>query len=204
MSNSFSINRLALVLGLFIAPTQNANGQNSTTESSKWELRISSGAFVPTGDQRDILEDAQITSLQVSRVINHSLAITGTFGWARSRDLTSIDTPKLDVYTSDLGLEIRPRRWFPGNAVTFDAFAGVGAGARSYNYRKLDEEATHNLAGYAAVGGEVGMGRFGLRVEVRDYVTGFKPLIGPGNSQTRNDIVIAAAVRFNRNRGSQN
>jgi hypothetical protein len=44
-----------------------------------------------------------------------------------------------------------------------------------------------------------GIGRLGLRVEVRDYVTGFKPLIGNGQSQARNDMVITAAVRINRN-----
>jgi hypothetical protein len=82
--------------------------------------------------------------------------------------------------------------------VTFDAFAGIGAGARSYNYRKLDVGATHNVAGYGAVGGEIGVSRVGIRLEVRDYVSGFKPLIGGGVSRTRNDMVITAAVRINR------
>jgi hypothetical protein len=135
--------------------------------------------------------------------VRPSVAITGTFAWARSRDLTSTDTPKLDVFMSDLGVEARPAEWFLDRAVTFTPFAGVGAGARSYNYRKLDVDAAHNLAAYGTVGGELGMGRVGLRLEVRDYATGFKPLVGAGASDQRNDVVITAGVRFNRQRASQ-
>jgi hypothetical protein len=52
-------------------------------------------------------------------------------------------------------------------------------------------------------GGELGVGRVGLRVEVRNYVTGFKPLVGVGKIDTRNDVVLMASVRFNRRHGSQ-
>ena len=68
--------------------------------------------------------------------------------------------------------------------------------------KKGGGDATHNLAGYATVGGELGMGRVGLRLEVRDYVTGFE-LIDAGMSEARNDVVIMAALRFNRHRASQ-
>jgi hypothetical protein len=60
-------------------------------------------------------------------------------------------------------------------------------------------DATHNLAGYASVGSELGMGRVGLRVEVRDYLAGFQPLVGSGRSATRNDVVIMAALSFDWN-----
>ena len=80
--------------------------------------------------------------------------------------------------------------------MTFAPFVGAGAGARSYNYRNLDVDATHNVAAYGAAGGELGVGRVGLRLEVRDYVTGFKPLAGRGASDTRNGVVIMVGVRF--------
>jgi hypothetical protein len=82
--------------------------------------------------------------------------------------------------------------------VTFRPFVGAGAGGRSYNHRKLDLDATHDVAGYGTVGGEFGAGRVGLRLEVRDYVTGFKPLVGRGSATTRNDLVLMAGLRFNR------
>ena len=181
-----------------------AVAQAAASQPRTWEARVTSGALVPTGGQRDFLADAQLTAIQVSRVLRPSLAITGTFGWARSRDVAAVANPKLDVFTSDVGIELRPRQWFAARGVTFDAFAGVGAGARSYNYRKLDEPATHNLAGYGALGGELGMGRVGLRVEVRDYVSGFKPLSSAGESRPRNDVIITAALRFKRHRVPQN
>jgi hypothetical protein len=201
------LTRAALIavgtLGMLLSSTRTAVAQTSAPEARKWELRVTSGALVPTGNQRNFLKDAQVTAAQLSWVVRPSLAITGTFGWARSRDIASVDTPKLDVFTSDVGVEVRPAQWFADGAVTFSPFAGLGAGARSYNYRKLDVDATNNLAGYGTVGGELGFGRVGLRLEARNYVTGFKPLVGGGKSDMRNDVVIMAGLRINRQRASQ-
>ena len=195
-------------LGLLLVPlhttcAQSAAAPSSAPPANRWDLRFTSGALVPTGNQRNALKDAQASAVQFSWLVLPSLAVTGTFGWARSRDLASVATPKLDVFTSDLGVEARSAKWFAGRAVTLIPFAGVGAGARSYNYRKLDVDATNNLAGYVAVGGEVAVGRVGLRLEARDYATGFKPLVGAGTSATRNDIVIMAGLSFNRRRALQ-
>jgi hypothetical protein len=203
MSNSSAVSIAIVALGLLLSATHTADAQVPAPRGRTWELRVTSGAFVPTGNQRNSLEDAHVTAAQLSWVLRPSLAITGTFAWARSRDLRSVDTPKLDVFTSDLGVEARRGRWFADRAVTFSPFLGLGAGARSYNYRKLDVDATNNLAGYASAGGELGIGRVGVRLEVRDYVTGFKPLVGGGPADTRNDVVIMAALRFNRQRASQ-
>jgi hypothetical protein len=188
------------VLTALIAPAQAAKAQNPTPRTSAWEFRVTSGAFVPTGSQRTPLQNAQVTAAQVSWAIRPSLAITGTFGWARSRDMSATESPRLDVFTSDLGVEARGGVWFAQRAVTFTPFAGLGAGVRSYNYRSRDVNATHNAAGYGTVGGEVGIGRVGVRLEVRDYATGFKPLVGRGPSDVRNDVVMMVALRFNRPR----
>lgn len=189
----------AVAMGLLLSSTRSATAQDSTRSPSPWEIRVTGGSFVPAGAQRNVLKEGKVKAVQISRVLHPSLAVTGTFGWARSQDLVSVDNPKLDVFTSDLGIELRPRTWFAGRAVNFDAFVGFGGGMRSYNYRKLDIGATHNLAAYGAVGGEVGIGRVGVRLEVRDYVAGFKPMAGIGESHARNDVVITAAVRINRN-----
>ena len=188
-------------LGMLVAASRSSAAQ--TARSNTWELRFTTGALVPTGAQRNSLKDAPISAAQLSWAVRPSLAITGTFGWARSRDLSSIETPKLDVFTSDLGIEARPAEWFAGRAVSFSPFAGAGAGARSYNYRSLNVDATNNFAAYGAVGGELGIGRVGLRAEMRDYASGFKPLAGSGRSGTRNDVIMMLAVRFNRHRAPQ-
>jgi hypothetical protein len=154
-----------------------------------WEFRVPAGGLVPTGAQRDALKDAHLSAAQLSYVVRPAFAITATVGWARSRDLASANDPKLDVFTYDVGAEARAPQWFAGRAVTFRPFVGAGAGARSYNHRKLDVDATHNVTGYGAVGGELGMGRVGLRLEARDYVSSFRPLVGGGSASTRNDVV---------------
>jgi hypothetical protein len=194
--------RIGLV-GLVICSNV-AVAQSSAQEQGAWELRIASGAFVPTGAQRNSLSDAQMTAAQVSWLVRPSAAVTGTFAWARTRDVALPNTPKLDAFASDLGIEARGGQWFRDCAMTFDPFVGVGAGARSYNYRNMDVEAAHNLAGYGEIGGELGVRRVGLRVEVRDYVSGFRPLVGVGHAETRNDVVVMVGLRFKRQHAAQN
>lgn len=190
-------------LALLLAPAYAASAQSPDTQGRHWEFRVTGGALIATGDQRNDVKDAQMSAAQLSWLVRPSLAITGTLGWARSRDLASVGRPKLDVFTSDLGVEARPRTWFADRAVSFAPFVGAGAGARSYNYRKLDVAATNNLAGYGAVGGELGVGRVGVRVEARDYVSGFEPLTGIGASGTRNDVVFMVGLRLDRQRATR-
>lgn len=196
MSISFARLGAASLLGMVLVTSTSSAQTPNASQSSPWELRITSGALVPTGDQRGSLRNAKTTAAQLSWVVRPSLAITGTFAWARSRDVATVGSPKLDVFTSDVGVEARGRQWLTGRAVTFSPFVGLGAGARSYNHRKLDVDATTNLAGYGAIGGELGWRRVGVRLEARDYATGFKPLIGAGESKARNDVVVMVGLRF--------
>jgi hypothetical protein len=188
----------AAALSLVFSSTGQAAGQAPTPHASL-EFRVPSGAFLPAGDHRHSLSTSHVTAAQLSWVIRPQLAVTGTFGWARSRDVATVDHPKLDVFTSDVGIEVRSHEWFADGPVGVKAFAGMGGGMRSYNYRSLTVDATHNLAGYAAIGSELEMGRVGLRVEARDYLAGFQPLVGSGKSVTRNDVVIMAALSFDWN-----
>lgn len=203
MSASASALRSALVLGALVSARASL-AQTSSARPNAWEARITSGAFIPTGDQRSSLRNAATTAAQVSWMVRPSLAVTGTFTWARSRDLAIVAQPRLDVFSSDLGLEARLRERLSGSAVTLAPFVGVGAGVRSYNYRKLDQDATHNLAGYAAIGGEIGVRRVGVRLEARDYLSAFKPLIGTGSAATRNDVVVMVGLRIKRQHATQN
>ena len=161
-----------------------------------WEFLVSSGAVVPTGAQREAIKRGNLTTTQLSYVLRPAVAVTATLGWARSRDIATVGDPKLDVFTYDVGAELRAPRWAAGNAITFSPFAGVGAGGRSYNHRSLHVDATHNVAAYGSVGGELGIRRVRLRLEARDYVTGFKPLNGVGASRMGNDVVVMAGLRL--------
>jgi hypothetical protein len=190
----------SLALATLVASPRDAAAQATTPTRNSWELIASSGALVPTGAQRGVLEDAALSTAQLSYVIRSRWAVTTMFGWARSRDLVAAGAPKLDVFTWDAGAEARAPRWREKGALALTPFAGMGAGTRSFNHRALDVDATHDVAGYGAVGGELGMGRVQLRVEVRDYVTGFRPLTGGGRVEARNDVVAMVGLRFTRQR----
>ncbi len=190
----------AASLALIIASSSTAKAQEAAPRARSWEFRASSGALVVTGAERGHLKSGQLSAAQLSWSVRPRLALTGTFAWAQSRDLAAADAPKLDVFTTDIGLEGRSATWHADGPVSIGTFAVLGGGARSYNYRKLDEPATHNLAGFGGVGGDIGMGRVGLRLEARSYAAGFKPLAGVGRSRVGSDVVIMGALRFNRRR----
>ena len=192
---------IAAAVGCTLIITSNLSAQatepqGTTGKPARWELLVPSGAILPTGMQRDAIKRGNLSAVQLTYVARPALAITSTLGWARSRDIATVRDPKLDVFTYDVGAEVRASRWIAGKTMTFSAFAGVGAGGRSYNYRKLDVNATHNLSAYASAGGELGIRRVRVRLEARDYVSGFKPLAGEGTARTGSDVVLMAGLRF--------
>ncbi len=193
----------AAALGCLLAGTSRLAAQatdslTAPARRSGWEFLVPGGAVVPTGAQRGAMKRANLTAAQLAYVVRPALAVTATIGWARTRDIASAGDPKLDVFTYDVGAEVRGARRRVGGGVRFAPFAGVGAGARSYDYRSLDVAATHNVAAYGAVGGELGARRIRLRLEARDYVSGFRPLGGAGTSEARNDVVVMAGLRYAR------
>ena len=147
---------IAAVISSTLATGLSAQSPDAQSEPKRgrWELNIPAGALVPTGDQRDAIKRAKMSAVQVSFLASPMVAITTTGGWARSRDVASAGTPKLDVFSYDVGAEVRTPRT-AAKGMTFSAFAGAGGGGRSYNYRKLDLDATHNLSAYGSVGGPV-------------------------------------------------
>jgi hypothetical protein len=172
----------------------NANAQDIASHGSNgFELRPYAGAFIPTGQQRDFLKDAVIVGGQASYRIVPQLALTGTLGWSPSKDRITPGDQKLDVWQYDLGAELRAPSWLSSGAWDFTPFVGLGGGGRTYNYRDLDVDSKTNVAGFGTLGGELGYGRIGLRVEGRDYVSQFKPFTG-GDSKTRNDVTVAAGL----------
>ena len=183
---------------VLLASPRPTHAQESPARRNGWELIASSGALVPANAQRSALRDAALSTAQLSYVIGQRVAVTTMFGWARSRDLASAGAPKLDVYTYDVGAEARAPRWLEGKVASLTPFVGAGVGGRSYDHRKLDVAATHALAGYGAAGGELGVGRVRLRLEVRDYVTAFKPLVGAGSAAMRHEVMAMAGLRFTR------
>ena len=184
----------AAVFALSSALSASANAQDQARVGSNgFELRPYAGAYIPTGDQRDLLKDAVIVGGQASYRILPQLAVTGTLGWSPSKDRITPGDQTLDIWQYDVGAELRAPSWFTSGPMDFTPFVGLGAGGRTYNYRDLDVDSKTNVAGYGVLGGELGFGRIGWRVEARDYVSQFKPFTG-GDSKTRNDVTVATGV----------
>lgn len=181
-------------LGLLAGMARPATAQEAPRHPSRWEFLVSSGTLVPTGAQRGAIARGGVTAARLS-FSPGPVAVTATLGWSRSRDVATEGRPKLDAFLYDLGAELRAPRLRLGT-LAVRPFGGAGVGGRSYNYRSLDVEATHNLAAFISAGSEFGLGRVRLRLEVRDYLTGFKPLQGQGRSATRNDLVLLAGLRL--------
>jgi hypothetical protein len=163
--------RAAVIASTFLVTSnlsaQATDSQAAPRKPARWELVVPTGAILPTGVQGDAIKRGNLSAVQLTYVVRPALAITSTVGWARSRDVATTGSPKLDVFTYDVGAELRAPRRLAGKAATFSPFAGLGAGGRSYNYRKLDVDATHNVAAYASVGGELGFRRVRVRLEAR-------------------------------------
>ncbi|MBL0178547.1 MAG: hypothetical protein IPP98_05390 [Gemmatimonadetes bacterium] len=186
---------LTAVLLLTVAAARPARAQE---EVPRWQFRIASGSLLPTGAQRDAVKRAPMIAAQLSRGITPAIAVVSTIGWARSRDLATIDAARLDIFSADLGLEATASTRQISKTFSFTPIIGLGSGMRYYHHRHLAADATTTLGGYVAAGGEVGIGRVGVRLEVRDYLTNFTPLIAGGRSAVRNDVMLLGALRLKR------
>lgn len=189
--------RLTITIVTIIAATASFAYAQSSPQGPKWEFLISSGQLVPTGAQRHEFDRGNLTALQVGLVADEHLVVTTSAGWGRTRSIGA-GTPRLDVFTYDLGAEVRASKSPITNWLSVMPFAGIGGGGRSYNYRHLPVDATHNVAGYISLGAELGIRWGRLRLEARNYVGGFKPLDGSSGSATRNDVVVLTGVRIGR------
>jgi hypothetical protein len=160
------------------------------------EVRPFVGAYIPTGDQRDLLKDAVLVGGQASWRVIPAFAISGTFAWSPSKDRITPGNQTLDLFQYDLGAELRADSWYDGGFITLTPFVGLGAGGRTYSYRDLNVGNQTNFDGYGSLGGDIGFGPVALRIEARDYVSRFKPLTGGGDTGTRNDIGLAAGIAY--------
>lgn len=186
------------VVAALLLTAVTAQAARAQDGAPSWQFRLANGSLVPTGAQRDALKRAPVLAAQLSRILTPTLAVVGTFGWARSRDLATVDATKLDIFSADLGIEATGSTRRISNTFSFTPLVGLGSGVRSYHHRNLAVDETTTLGGYLAAGGEVGIGRVGVRLEVRDYLTNFTPLIAGGRSSVRNEVMLLGALRLKR------
>lgn len=183
----------ATLFGASLVPSAAAQ---SITES-RLEVRPFIGAFIPTGSQRDMLDNAVTVGFQGAYAVMSYLSIVGTFSVTPSSDTRAALDDDLDVFSYDIGAELQKSFIMTSTGMTLSPFIGLGAGGRTYDYRDRVTHAESNIAAYGAVGAQLRMGSIGLRLEARDYVSSFTGLTGEmTRRETRNDLAILSALSF--------
>jgi hypothetical protein len=158
------------------------------------ELRPTAGAVLPTGDQRDLFDDAASFGAQLAWEYKPDLHFVGAFGWSPTRHHLAMTDGDVNVFTYDVGVEfnlVRPMgpRW------ELKPFVGVGAGARTYDYAEPGVDAETCQSGYATLGTEFQRGFAALRLEARDYLYCYKNPVLDRN-ETRNEVGLSLGVAF--------
>lgn len=179
-------------LAALATTTARAEGDDRAVEIAPF-----AGAWIPTGDQRDLLDDAPLLGVTASWALHRNLAVVGTFGWAPSQVEGLGSEGDLDLFQYDVGVQGQLPIAMAGGW-TLKPFVGLGVGARTYSFRDLDVDAETDLAGYVAVGGKAEYGPVQLGLSARDYVSAFDGIGDEADSTTRNDLGLLASlgVRF--------
>jgi outer membrane protein with beta-barrel domain len=183
-----------LALALSSGTVQKAAAQQPT---HRFELVPFSAAFVPTGAHANTLESGFGAGLLGAYAFNQHFSAVGRFAYSSTED-RSTTNEDVNVFTYDIGAEAGIDKQLTA-AIKIRPFLGVGMGGRAYDYDDRESESQYDVAGYGAGGAQLMMGRFGWRVEVRNYLSGFKGLSGELDSrQARNDLSISSGmvVRF--------
>ncbi len=192
---SSRIASLTFAVAAVVATAGLAAAQTSTATTPGFELLVPSGTVVPTGAQGDDMSRGNLTAVQLSFGLRPDLVLTSTVGWTRTTPRRLGPEARLHVFTYDAGVEYRAPRRASDRRVNLKPFTGVGLGARTHHYRDANIATSSTLAAYASAGGELGIAKVRLRLEVRDYLTWGRPL-GTGPRAARNDAAVLAGLRL--------
>lgn len=185
--------RLTLALVGFLALGGTASAQ---VRGPRFEFRPFAGAYVPTGRQSDAFGSAFTAGTQGAVDLTRSIALVGNFAWIHGTDRLSDLGSRVETYQYDAGLELGLSRPVEA-AFMFRPFLGIGGGGRTYGYKDPGHATKTVATGHGALGTEFLFGRTALRIELRDYVSGYA---APGSTKnvTRNDMTytLGFAWRF--------
>ena len=159
------------------------------------EIRPFVGMYIPTGDQRDLFDDAAILGLQAALELRPSFHLLGTFGWAPGQTKYAAAKNDVQIFQYDVGLELNMVRAL-GEAWLFKPFLGLGGGARTYLYQDDNLKNQTCAAAYGALGAEFEFARTAIRLEGRDNVFCFRSALPGITSKTRNDVGLSLGLAY--------
>ena len=161
----------------------------------KPEIRPFAGMYVPTGDQRDLFENAPMFGLQAALELRPNFHVLGTFGYVPGQTKYVATSDNVQIFQYDVGVEVDMVRSL-GESWLFKPFFGLGGGARTYLYDADNLTNRTCAAGYAALGTEFQYGRTAIRFEGRDNVFCYKSALPNVESKTRNDIGLSLGIAY--------
>ena len=159
------------------------------------EIRPFMGVYLPTGDHRDLFDDAAMFGLQAALELRPSFHLLGTFGWIPGQAKYAVVNNDVQIFQYDVGLELNLVREL-GEAWLFKPFLGFGGGARTYVYDDDNLKNRTCTSGYGALGTELQLGRAAIRLEGRDNVFCFRSALPGIKSKTRNDVGLSLGLAY--------
>lgn len=159
------------------------------------EIRPFVGMYIPTGDQRDLFDDAAMFGVQAALEFRPSFHLLGTFGWAPGQTKYAVAKDNVQIFQYDVGLELNMVREL-GESWLFKPFLGFGGGARTYLYDDDNLKNRTCAAGYGALGAELQFARTAIRLEGRDNVFCFRSALPDIKSKTRNDVGLSLGLAY--------
>ena len=181
------------VLAAFTLVASTAAAQR--VESFGFELRPFVGAFVPMGAQRDDFKDATTVAGQAAWELSDHWHILGSIGWTHGHHkFASVSKDNTYIIHYDIGTEANLMKELGVNWL-WKPFAGVGVGARSYDYGADAVDTKTCSTGYASMGTEFQRGVVALRVEGRQYLNCFESPI-TGKKATRTDGMFGFGLAY--------
>lgn len=151
------------------------------------------GVFVPTGRHRSAIGDAFAIGGQFGIGLRPSIALVGG-ALVSQAQYRGTERGDLTMVQYDMGLELARARATGASPRGITPFVGAGGGVRSYSLGETAAGTRVYLAGYAAIGAELSVGRAGLRVEARDYVS--RAELTGTLSGMRNDVTAVAGLAY--------
>ena len=159
------------------------------------EIRPFVGMYVPTGTQRDLFDDAAMYGVQAALELRPSFHLLGTLGYVPGQTKYTTFKNDVQIIQYDVGFELNMVRPL-GETWLFKPFAGLGAGARTYEYDNATLKNRTCAAGYGALGMEFEFNRAAIRFEGRDNVYCFRSAIPDIKSKTRNDVGFSLGLAY--------
>jgi hypothetical protein len=158
------------------------------------EVRPVVGAFVPTGDLRDVLKDAVVVGVQGGMELAAPLHLLGMFAWSPSKNQLLATDDGVNLYQYDAGLELF-NSMSMGESWMARPFLGIGVGGRTFDFKMADLDTKTYFTGYGALGAEFQMEKVALRIEGRDYLYQ-SDKIGNEGKKTRNDLMLMTGIAY--------